>query len=379
MRVLFNPLARLYEEQKAEVDAAIARTVGRGQYILGAELEAFESELKESLVGPATGYAVGCNSGTDALTLSLLASGVGAGDEVLTVSHTAAPTLAAIGRLGARVVYLDVDDETWMMDPSRIGDAIGKRCKAILPVHLYGAMVSVDAIQAALRACGREDVAIVEDVAQAQGARLGLGPAGTLGKFGAFSFYPTKNLGAMGDGGAVFCRPEADRQSLLRLRNYGRLVGESSSSSLGINSRLDEVQAAILRARLGRLEAWKERKARAMCRYRETLGDLPLRFQKVSEDVSPAWHLCVIRVESLAVREALLQYLQERGIETLVHYRIPCHRQPAFPGHAAGPLAVTERLCEEILSLPMSASLRDEEQDYVIETVRGFFSGGSSV
>lgn len=371
MNVPFFDLNRLYLEQKAEIDAAVLSALASGHYILGARGAEFETGLVRTLGG--SGHAVACNSGTDALVLSLRAAGVGVGDEVVTVSHTAIPTITAICAVGAKPVFVEVDPETWLIDPAKALAAIGPRTRAIIAVHLYGNVAAVTALTEGLGRIGRYDVSIIEDVAQAQGASCDGKQAGTIGRFGAFSFYPSKNIGAFGDGGAVLAASSTDAQRLRELRNYGQKDRYNAELAGGINSRLDEVQAAILSVRLLKMREWNARKDKFMTRYRTELKGLPFDFQKVGAGVTPAWHLCVIALESGPVRDRLAAQLAERGVQTLIHYPHPTHTQTAFKAHARVELPVTESLAKRILSLPMNAALTDDEQSFVISAVRRFF------
>ncbi len=371
MQVPFFDIGRLNATIAAELDQAARRVITSGWYILGRECEAFEKALSLSLGDV---KAVGCNSGTDALTLALLATGIGPGDEVITVSHTAIPTVAAICSTGATPVLVDVDPGTWLLDPGSIAVALSPRTKAVIAVHLYGNMCDLDGILAVLRAAGREDVALIEDVAQAQGAALNGRQAGTIGRFGAFSFYPSKNIGALGDGGAVCARDPEDGRTLAVLRNYGQQDRYHAVAPLGINSRLDEIQAAMLSVKLPHLESWNGRKAALMDTYRTELGALPLGFQAVTPGCHPGWHLCVVACRDSQARDGLQQHLQASGIQTIIHYPIPCHLQPAFKTAKRTGLEVTESLAGRILSLPLSPVLTESEQEYVISMVRAYFA-----
>lgn len=371
MAVPFFDIGRLNASIADEISAAVNRAIGSGWYILGKEGEAFEKAMAVQL---GSGRVLGCNSGTDSLVLSLRAAGVGGGDEVITVAHTAIPTVAAICAVGATPVLVDIDPETWMMDPKRLTDALSPLTSAVIAVHLYGNMADVDAIRDALDNAGRPDVAIIEDVAQAQGAVLSERQAGTIGRFGAFSFYPSKNIGALGDGGAVACGNDGDAEKVTMLRNYGQRDRYHAELRGGINSRLDELQAAILAVKLPHLAAWNRRKQELMARYRKGLTGLPLVFQQVTHGCDPAWHLCVISLNNAGDRDRLQEYLQQRGVQTLVHYPIPTHRQPAFAHARNEDLSVTEDLAARILSLPFSPVLTDHEQETVISSVTEFFS-----
>ena len=368
--VPFFSLGRLYDEQKSEIDQAVLRALGSGHFILGKECEAFEQAFA-GILG-AERRVVGCNSGTDALVLSLIAAGVNVGDEVICPSHTAIPTITAIRSAGGTPVFVDVDAKTWILSAEGIAAALTPRTKAVVCVHLYGNVVDIDAVQAKLAERGRTDVSIIEDVAQASGSSLRGKQAGTMGRFGAFSFYPTKNLGALGDAGAIAAtQDDADR--LKMFRNYGQKDRYNAEVSRGVNSRLDEVQAAVLRVRLSRLGAWSARKNTLVARYREELAGLPFAFQSVTPGAVPEWHLFVIATESNAVREALSKHLGDNGIGALVHYPHPTHLQKAFRSETPPSLPVTEGLASRILSLPMNPTVTDAECANVIGQVRSFF------
>lgn len=374
-QVAFCDLNRIYLDQKTETDAAVARVLASGWFILGKECAAFESAMLKDLDPPQSrGGVVGCNSGTDALILPLLEHGVGPGDEVIVPSHTAIPTITAVQSTGATPVFCDIDPETWVMDTRLLRGLISASTRAIIPVHIYGNMADIPAVQ---RAIGdRTDIALIEDCAQAQGSRMGAAQAGTLGDFGAYSFYPTKNLGAMGDGGAVYSKHAERVERLKMLRFYGQKDRYNALVARGLNSRLDEVQAAILSVRLGKLHAGGERKASLMRRYRDELSGLPLRFQRETQGCTPNWHLAVIRLENTQTRDALMERLGSQGIQTIIHYPKPTHTQPAFSAATRARdtrLPETESLASQILSLPMYPLLTDTEQGQIIQTVRSFF------
>jgi len=374
MNLPFLNLQKVNAEIEPEITQAVASAISSGWYILGKFGEQFEAELKRFLCGPDEGYVIGCNSGTDALQLSLLGAAVDPGDEVITVSHTAIPTVSAICAVRATPVLIDIDPRTWVMDTDAAIRAVTEKTKAIIPVHLYGNMVDVRKLQAALGKIGREDIAIVEDVAQAHGATLHGQQAGTLGRFGAFSFYPSKNIGALGDAGAVFSSSLEDIQALRALRNYGQKDRYNAETPRGINSRLDEIQAAILAVKLHHLDRWLREKATMMARYHTGLSAVPVSFQEITPGCEPAWHLCVIAVETASLRTRLIQHLTKEEIQTLIHYPIPTHKQQAFSLAGSPSLPTTEDLADRILSLPLNNVLAQEEQDKVIDAVRNFYS-----
>jgi len=351
---------RSYRAQAAEIDAAVARVLAGGRYVLGEEVEAFERELAASL---AARFAVAVNSGTDALTIALRSAGVGRGDEVITVSHTATATVAAIEAAGASAVLVDVDDRTMTMAPDALEEAIGPRTKAVVPVHLYGHPAAMEEIAGIAR---RNGLRILEDACQAQGATLGGKAAGTLGDAAAFSFYPTKNLGAFGDGGAIVTDDASIASAARSLRQYG-WSSERVAERAGFNSRLDALQAAILRVKLRALPAAVGRRRTIAAAYGRGLADSNLRLPSEASGARHAFHLFVVRA---ADRESLARELERDGIGTAVHYRVPVHQQPAYAGRLrTASLRVTERLFGEVLSLPLYPELADHEVQRVIEAV----------
>ena len=347
-----NPRAQ-YESHRAAIDEAIARVLAGGRYILGSEVEAFEKEFAAYCE---VAHAVGVGSGTEALHIALAAAGGGEGDEVITVAHTAVATAAAIRMCGATPLFVDIDPQTYTIDPAKI--EITKKTKAIVPVHLYGQPADMDAI---MDVAHKHGVLVIEDCAQAHGARDRGRRVGSIGDIAAFSFYPTKNLGAIGDGGAIVTSSKELAERARLLREYGwkeRYV----SSIEGWNSRLDELQAAILRVKLQTLDADNRRRREIAARY-----DRALQGPMTRKDAEPVYHLYVIASER---RDALQQHLRERGIGALVHYPVPVHRQPAYASSAS--LPVTERAAETVLSLPMYPELTDGEQNATIDAVRSF-------
>ncbi len=358
-------LKAAYRRLQAEIDAATARVLAGGWYILGPEVSAFEAEFAAYL---GVEHAVGVASGTDAVLLALRALGVGPGDEVITVAHTAVATVAAIELAGATPRFVDIDPVTYTLDPARLAAAVTSRTRAIIPVHLYGAPADVDAVLTVARA---HHLLVIEDCAQAHGARYRGQRVGTLGDAAAFSFYPTKNLGALGDGGAVATnRPEV-AERLRLLRQYGwreRYVSDVA----GYNSRLDELQAAILRVRLRHLDAENAARRRLAARYDAALAGLPITLSAARPDDTPVYHLYVIRS---AARGALAAYLNARGIGTGVHYPVAVHCQPAYAhlGYGPGRLPVTEAAAAEVLSLPMYPDLTEGAVDEVAGVIREYF------
>lgn len=374
MKIPFLDLKKVNMELGKDIKRAIQVVIDSGWYILGENGETFEKNCKTALVGDREGYVIGCNSGTDAIVLSLLAAGVGPDDEVITVSHTAIPTICAINAVGAKPVFIDIDADTWVMDVNQLLPAITPKTKAIIPVHIYGNMVDINALNEFINQSGRKDISVIEDVAQAQGSRFYDREAGTLGRFGAFSFYPSKNIGALGDGGAVLCHTAMDMNCLKSLRNYGQKDRYHAEIMRGVNSRLDEIQAAILDIKLKHLDEWNQRKSKLMDIYREELSDLPLKFQEVTTGCEPAWHLCVIAMDDNKTRDALLSYLNKEGIQALIHYPVPNHLQKAFTSVSSNRLPNTENLADSILSLPFNTAISQKEVQYMIKSVHSFFT-----
>jgi dTDP-4-amino-4,6-dideoxygalactose transaminase len=338
---------------RPELDAAIARVLDSGWFVLGPEGEAFEKELAQALGAQ---DAVGVANGTEAIQLALQALGVGAGDEVVTSPMTAAFTGLAILSAGARPVFADVDPVTLNVSPEALSRAVTPRTKALLPVHLYGHPVDLEPMLELSRARG---IPLVEDACQAHGARYKGRPVGALSGIGALSFYPTKNLGALGDGGAVLVNDPELARRLRRLRNGGQ-SDRYRHETAGLNSRLDELQAAVLRVKLRHLPAHLERRRALAGLYQRELAGLPLRLPLEQPYARTGYHLFVITHPK---RDALQAELQRRGIATLIHYPIPLHLQPAFESLAGrrGDFPVAERAAAEILSLPLYPELTDEQ------------------
>jgi dTDP-3-amino-3,4,6-trideoxy-alpha-D-glucose transaminase len=362
MMTPFNDLLAPHRDVQHDIDVAVLRVLHSGWYILGNEVSAFEAAFAAY---HHMDHAIGVANGTDAIELALRAAGVGRGDEVITVSHTAVPTVCAIERAGATPVLVDVDDETYTMDPEAARAAITSRTRAILPVHLYGQPADMVTLGAVAR---KSALLLIEDCAQAHGARLNGRLVGTFGDLGAFSFYPTKNLGAVGDGGAVVTNDARYAERLRRLRNYGQVSGRDHVTK-GVNSRLDELQAAVLRVKLPHLDDQNETRRRLAASYDAAFFDHPAIVEpRVRSGTKPVYHLYVVRTTE---RDALIQRLADRGVQTLIHYPVPVHLRPAYTdlGYRRGDLKVTERLCAEILSLPMHGGLRSDQVQKVAETV----------
>jgi dTDP-3-amino-3,4,6-trideoxy-alpha-D-glucose transaminase len=347
---------------RAEIDAAIARVLESGWFILGPEGEAFERELAEAFGG---GHCIAVGNGTDAIQLALEALGVGEGDEVVTSPLTAAFTALAIQRAGARPVFADVDEDTLTLSPAAAETAVTPRTRALVPVHLYGHPADMEAFLELGHARGLH---VVEDACQAHLAEHRGRTAGTIAEVGALSFYPTKNLGALGDGGAVLTRADALALRVRQLRNGGQ--GEKYRHDLpGVNSRLDEMQAAVLRVGLRHLRAWNERRRALAALYAAELEGTALRLPREQPWARTVWHLYVVRHPR---RDALQEALRRRGVGTLVHYPVPLHLMKAFAASAgrAGDFPVAERACAEVLSLPLHPAMSDEDARAVAAAVR---------
>lgn len=361
LNVPFGDLKLHYQSIKEEIDVAVNRVLESGYYILGPELKTFEENFAKYLGAK---YVVGCASGTEAIYLALAAAGVTYGDEVIVVAHTAVPTINAISMTGAQPVFVDIDPQTYVMDVTKVAAAITSRTKAVVPVHLYGQMVEMEPL---LKLAAQHNIPVIEDVAQATGARYKNAIAGTLGAFGAYSFYPSKNLGAFGDGGAVCTNSQQGYEKLLKLRNYGQSK-RYYHDEVGINSRLDEVQSAILSAQLPHLEEWNTRRREIASIYTEGLHDVV--FTPVAHH-HHVYHLYVIQTGD---RAGMQQYLSDKGVGTLIHYPVPAHQQQAYQyrGFKRGTLPATEYAVDRILSLPMFPQLTNDQVAYVIQQVRDY-------
>jgi dTDP-4-amino-4,6-dideoxygalactose transaminase len=357
--VPFLDLHAAYAELRAGIDAAVARVLDSGHYVGGPEVEGFESAFAAYCDAR---ECIGVGNGLDALRLALVAMQVGPGDEVIVPSNTFIATWLAVEQVGATPVPVEPDPSTCNIDPARIEAAIGPRTKAIVPVHLYGQPADLDPILAVAR---RHGLKVIEDAAQAQGARYRGRRIGAHGDAVCWSFYPGKNLGALGDAGAITTDDPALAERLRMLRNYGsrtKYVHELA----GTNSRLDPIQAAILAVKLERLDDWNARRADIAAAYRDALKDAPLVLPAVPEWAEPAWHLFVVRH---GARDALQRALEAEGVATLIHYPTPPHRQGAFASMRDRSLPISERIHREVLSLPIGPHLSAAQCRRVIETV----------
>jgi len=354
-------LGRQYAEIRGEARLVFDRLAASGELTLGSELEAFEAEWADYC---GTTGAVGVGSGTDALQLGLLALGAGPGTEVVTVPHTFIATVEAIVATGATVVFADVEPGSASLDPAALAAALTPRTAAVVPVHLYGRPAAMGPIG---DICAGAGVPVLEDAAQAHGARLGSRRAGALGRAAAFSFYPTKNLGALGDAGAVTSDDAALLADVRSLRHHGSAPGDANRHVRdGFTARLDNLQAAVLRLKLRRLDAWNDERRRLAARYRRRLADLPVRPLPAPPDgCDHVHHLFVVEVDE---RDRLLAALRARGIGAGVHYPTPVHLQPVWRerGHREGQFPVAERLARRVLSLPLFPGMTEAEQDRVV-------------
>ena len=359
--VPFLDLGHGVDHLRPELDAAWHDLLASRQFVGGPVVDSFESAWAAYC---GTDHAVGVANGTDALQLTLRALGVGPGDEVIVPANTFIATAGAVRLVGAQPRFADVDDETLLLTVDTMARALTKRTRAVIVVHLYGHLPDMDALGAAARAAG---VFLIEDAAQAHGARWQGRRAGSFGHAGCFSFYPGKNLGGFGDAGAVVTS-DPDLAARLRvLRDHGRALGSHHDHvEVGTNSRLDPIQAAVLSVKLPRLDAWNAARARIVERYREAFAEQPFELVGSLEGSTPAHHLAVVRVRE---RDALRRRLDDLGIATGLHYPVPCHRQPGYVDAAGPSLPVVERAATEILSLPLFPGMTDEQIERVAAAV----------
>jgi len=356
-----------YLAHKEEIDNAIMHVLDRGWYVLGEEVKAFEAEFA-AYIG--VSHGVGVSSGTEGLCMALTACGIGVGDEVITVSHTAVATVAAIEKAGATPVMVDIKPDFFTIDPKKITTAITPKTKAIIPVHLYGQPVDLTPI---LEIARTYELRVIEDCAQAHGATYKGKRVGSYGDLGCFSFYPTKNLGALGDGGMVVTDQSELAHRLGLLREYG-WAERFISLIPGWNSRLDEVQAAVLRIKLRYLDQDNAARARIAKMYQDSLSDCGIILPACRQEAGHVYHLYVVRTQR---RDALKEHLKDKGIAALVHYPVPIHLQPAYQERLTGvdQLLETELAAQEVLSLPIYPELNEADLEAVIKAVRTFCLG----
>ncbi|MDB9308494.1 DegT/DnrJ/EryC1/StrS family aminotransferase [Aphanizomenon sp. CS-733/32] len=361
MKILFGDLKRQYNQLRPEIDAATREVYESGWFILGNQVQRFEKNFAEYCNAK---YGVGVGSGTEALHLALVACGVEYGDEIITVANTCVPTLSAISFAGAIPVFVDIDETTYTINPSLIAERITSKTKAIVPVHLYGQCADMTPI---MEIAHQYNLAVIEDCAQSHGSLYKNQMAGTMGDAGCFSFYPSKNLGAFGDGGLVLTNNQEIAEKVTKLRNYGQ-EKRYYHSIKGFNSRLDELQAAILNAKLLYLNAWNQRRREIAQRYHQAFSAVGIICPFEDSERFHVYHLYVIRVPQ---RDRFQQLLQEQGITTIIHYPVPVHLQESYSEFQEQSkfLPLTEKLASEIVSLPLYPELTDEEIDYIVKGV----------
>ena len=358
-----NPKAQ-YSSYKVEIDQAISKVLNTGRYILGEEVQLFEKEFADYI---GVKSAIGVGSGTEAIHIALKACNIGIGDEVLTVSHTAVATVAAIELSGATPVFVDIEQDFFTMDPQKVEPLISAKTKAIIPVHIYGQPVNLNPI---LQIAQKHNLRVIEDCAQAHGANYHGKKVGSIGDIACFSFYPTKNLGAIGDGGAIVTNNSELAEKCRQIREYG-WVDRYHSHTVGWNSRLDEIQAAILRIKLKYLDADTQSRIRIAETYCNALQKTEFIMPQTREKCTHVFHLFVIRSKK---RDELLSYLNVNNIFPLIHYPIPIHLQKAYLNKIRGSnaLAETERASNEILSLPIYPELTNNELNFVVKKIHEF-------
>lgn len=369
LQVPMNDLSLQHDSLRAQMDAAIAEVIASCGFILGPKVQAFE-EAFAAYCG--VQHCIGVSNGTDALQLTLRALDVGPGDEVITVPHTFGATTEAICHVGATPVFVDVDEATLCMDPEKLAGAITPKTKVILPVHIYGHPADVEAIN---RIACDHGISVVEDAAQAQGARRGERTAGGMGRVGCFSFYPGKNLGAYGDAGGITTNDDDLAARLRSLRNHGMPLGgpKFHYDELGYNNRMDGLQGAVLGVKLPHLEGWNEQRRQIADRYRERLDGVgDLRLPAEAPGARHVYHLYTVRT---ARRDELQSHLKAAGVSSAVMYPLPLHRAKAyeFLGHDDGSFPVSEEACRQILSLPIFPELDAEHVEHVCDSVRSFY------
>ncbi len=354
-------LQRQYQSIKGEIDSAVERVISSGRFILGPEVQAFEQEVAAYL---GARHAIGCASGTDALQIALMALGLKPGDEVITPPFTFVATAEAIALLGGRPVFVDIDPHKFTIDPSRIASAITPRTKAILPVHLYGQPCDMDAIRTVARA---HNIPVIEDAAQSFGARYHGAQTCTLGDIACVSFYPTKNLGAFGDGGLIVTNSDDLAALVRKICNHGQFK-TYHYDTIGVNSRLDALQAAILRVKLKHLDMWNEGRRTVAAKYSAHFAGTDVVAPVVAPGVEHIYHQYTVRVPH---RDAVAKTLTEQGIGNMIYYPVPLHVQSAYAylGYRHGDFPVTEAAAAEVLSLPIYAELADAAVSQVAHAV----------
>lgn len=362
MSVPFIDFTKQNEVIKSEVDAGWKAVIGKSSFIMGPQVKAFETEFAQFC---GTKYALGLNSGTDALYLALAAMGVGPGDEVVLPAHTFIATALCVSYTGATVRLADVEEETYNIDPVSLEKVITRRTKVIIPVHLYGQMAHMHEIK---DLADRKGIMILEDACQAHGARYQGNRSGSVGKAGCFSFYPTKGLGGWGDGGAVVTNDEKIKHMVEMLRDYGR-SDRYQHKMKGFNSRLDTMQAVVLSAKLKHLDEWNAMRQKVAAVYREELAKVGLAAPKEAANRDHVYQTFAVRVKN---RDKVMDGLKARGVGNLIHYPIPIHLQEAYAdaGYKAGDFPVAEKIASEILSLPMFPHMEAVQVKEVVAALR---------
>ena len=353
----FVDFKRENEEIGQEMLQVIQRVLKSGWFILGEETEKFEDEFSKYIGAK---FGIGVNSGSDALYLAVKSLGISAGDEVITVSHTMISTVDAITRNGAKPIFVDINPETYLMDTSKVEAKISDKTRAILPVHLYGQPEDMDPL---MEIAEKHGLNVIEDACQAHGAKYRNVKVGSIGDIGCFSFYPTKNLGAYGDGGMLTTSNKELADKLIKMRNYGQSA-KYYHDFVGVNSRLDEIQAAILRSKLHHLDEWNEKRRKTAKLYTDLLSKTEVKTPIEKEYARHVYHLYVIRHKH---RDKLQEYLLKQGVQTLIHYPIPVHNQRAYM--RSDKLPITEKICGEILSLPIYPWLKEDEVKTISEHI----------
>jgi len=367
MEVLLRDLQAEMREIDSPISDTIHSVLNKGWFILGDRVKDFEKEWSDYI---SVKEAVGCASGTEAIALSLMALGISSRDEVIVQANTCVPTIAGIRMTGATPILVDVKPDTLQVNPDEIEKVITSKTKAIMPVHLYGTMADMEKLTELSK---QNKIALIEDCAQAHGSTFNERKAGTFGNIGCYSFYPSKNLGACGDAGAVVTNDDALAASVRSLRNYGESEVRFEHNVEGLNSRLDEMQAAILSVKLSQLDKWNQRRITLANVYLENLRNIPQITLPITENgANHIYHLFVIRVKN---RDGLKVYLENVGIQTAVHYPIPVHMQKAYLsfGYKHGDFPITEMLSEEILTLPLSPQVTEEQIEFVVANIEKFY------
>ncbi len=367
MKIPYLDLQAQYQSIKPEIDAAIARVLDSSAYVLGPAVNEFELAFAAYCTAD---HCAGVNSGTSALHLALLAMDVGPGDEVITAANTFVATIAAIAHTGAKPVLVDVDPESRNIDPKLLSMALSQKTKAIVPVHLYGRMADMDPI---MQVAKKYDISVLEDAAQAHGAEYKGRRAGSIGRMAAFSFYPGKNLGAYGEAGAICTSDSSLDKAVRMLRDHGS-ERKYYHDRLGFNARMEGIQGAVLGVKLKHLDQWNEARRSIARQYHELLAGLPLTLPDMNDDYGQVFHLYVIETDR---RDDLQKYLAGRDIPSLIHYPVPTHLQAGFDflGYRRGDFPITERLCSEVLSLPIFPEMTPEQVAYVAAAIKDFFNG----